>query len=215
MSKKSKKNGASRAPSSTETKAYDLRRDAVERLVTADETAPEVDEKELKKYKKTRFLGIPMWAKALFVKFWFNGAMCYFFVWGLGVYIENKLDLVVVLALAMGMFNSLIVNNVLLFLDDGTDGYSRWIFVPQKFSAKTTSGKIMFSLLAFLLDIIYSFAVVFIVYLIYFGINNKADGAFGVEPITFGILYLAVDLLFIGMKYLMVKIISDAVKKSE
>lgn len=212
MSKKKKKK-LNYEPTKTEINAYDLKQDAVERLVTADETAPEFDAKELKKYRKARLANIPMWLKAFFVKFWFNGAICYFFVWGLGIYIDSQIDLLIVLALAMGMFNSLIVNNVLLFLDDGEGGYARWIFMPQRRFTKTWQG-VIWAIASFLLDIIYAAIVVFVVYLIYFGING-GGGSFGVEPFSFGALYLAVDLVFIGMKFLFTRIVKDAIEKNK
>lgn len=212
MSKKKNKN-VRRDPTPTSVKAYELHTEAVERLATADESAPEVDEKEIKKYRKGFLYRVPMWAKALFVKFWFNGAVCYFFVWGLGFYIQNSIDILIVLALAMGAFNSLIVNNVLLFLDDGGNGYSKWLFIPQ-LNFDTTSKKLWWSIGSFFLDLIYASLVVFIVYLIYYGANKAASGAIGVEPLSFGLLYLAVDLIFIGMKFLAVRIVKDALTKN-
>ena len=214
MSKKKKKQ-SQREPTKTEIKAYTLHTEAVERLATADESAPEVEEKEIKKYRARGFLDrIPMWVKALFVKFWFNGAICYFFIIGLGLYIDSTIDLLFVLALAMGMFNSLIVNNVLTFLDDGSDNYTRWIFIPQlKFDKP--AHKIAWAMGSFVLDILYAGLVVFIVYLIYFGINKATASAFTVEPVTFGLLFLLVDLMFIGMKYLAVRIVKDAVDKNK
>ena len=212
--KKSTNKNASREPSKTEIKAYELHTDAVERLAGADENAPEFDEKELKKYHRGFLDNIPMWIKALFVKFWFNGAVCYFFIMGLGLYIDSTTDLLIVLALAMGAFNSLIVNNVLLFLDDGTGGYSRWIFLPQPKFEKPVH-KALWAVGSLFLDIIYAALVVFIVYLIYFGVNKATDSSFVVEPITFGLMYLAVDLMFIGIKNLGAAIVKDAVEKNK
>ena len=213
MSKKKNKK-LHNGPTKTEIKAYELHTEAVERLATADENAPEVEESEIKKYRGRGFLDrIPMWVKALFVKFWFNGAICYFFIIGLGLYIDSTIDLLFVLALAMGMFNGLIVSNVLTFLDDGSDNYSRWIFIPQlKFDKP--AHKIAWALGSFFLDILYAGLVVFIVYLIYFGINRATASAFTVEPVTFGLLFLLVDLMFIGMKYLAVRIVKDAIDKN-
>jgi len=214
MSKKNKNNNKSREITKTETKAYDLHTDAVERLASADDKAPEYTDEELNKYNRGFLNKIPLWVKALFVKFWFNGAICYFFVWGLGAYIGNTIDMLVVLALAMGMFNSLIVNNVMLFLDDGSRSYSRWLFVPQRDYEKK-SDKVIWALASFFFDIIYAGLIVFFVYLIYFGVNRLTEGNAYVEPIVFGLLYLGVDLIFIGMKNLAVGIIRDAVNKKQ
>ena len=78
---------------------YDLKIDAVNRLVNA-ESAPEVSDAEIRKYKSRGRINLPSWFKIVFVKFWFSGAICYFFLWGLGTYITG-IDLM--FALAVGM----------------------------------------------------------------------------------------------------------------
>jgi len=69
-----------------------------------------------------------------------------------------------------------------------------------------------------LLNIPYAYLVLICVFYLY-GIINlviqqiNPDKILAVGPIVFGILYLAVDTLFIGMKNLMIKIIEDAKAK--
>jgi hypothetical protein len=36
----------------------------------------------------------------------------------------------------------------------------------------------------------------------------------GVEPVLFGLMYMAVDMLFVGMKNLIIRIVSDAKEKA-
>jgi hypothetical protein len=41
------------------------------------------------------------------------------------------------------------------------------------------------------------------------------DVMFGVEPIAFGLLYLAVDMFFISIKNMIVSIVDDAMKQNK
>lgn len=188
---------------------YNLHTEAVEKLVNAsDETAPEVSEQELKKYRSDGLSKIPAWIKALFIKFWFNGAVCYFIIWGLGILIPSTLDVLVVTAIVMGIVTDLLVNNAFRFFD--VDGeYLRWTLFPQK------------KFWTFFANILYACVIMFLVTLIYEGSNflvaiksgNLDKVALGVEPILFGLLYLIVDLMFVGAKIFIKKLIYDANKK--
>ena len=58
---------------------YKLNTKAVEDLVTADESnSPEVSEEELRKYRSGPKLKLTDWAKAILVKMWFAGSVCFF-----------------------------------------------------------------------------------------------------------------------------------------
>ncbi len=188
---------------------YNLNTDAVERLVTAsDETAPEVTDEELRKYKSDKLGKIPAWVKALFIKFWFNGAVCFFIIWGLGALSTSVLDTLVVTAVAMGIVTDVLVNNAFRFFDyDGE--YLRWTMFPQK------------KFWTFITNILYAFLLLFFVVLTYEGSNllvalksGELDKvSLGVEPILFGLLYLLFDLIFLGAKMFIKKLIYDANKK--
>jgi hypothetical protein len=68
----------------------------------------------------------------------------------------------------------------------------------------------------------YGIVIVMIVAWIYSATNvmlniwNGTDGQIflGVEPVLFGILYVAVDMVFVGTKNLIVNIITDAKEKA-
>ncbi len=186
----------------TPTKAYELHTEAVEKLANADEGKEKYSKEELKQYKKNGLDAIPVWAKSLFIKFWFYAALCYFVLMGLGIYIKNVIDQLIVLALATGMFNDLIVNNIMRFLDE--DGsYMKWVFFSKK-SYFTLFGNILLSAV-----------VVFIVSLIYAFINKLTAGGLGVEPFLYGVLCLLVETGFVGIKLLIIRIIKDANNKLE
>ena len=74
-------------------------------------------EKELKKYRTHRGIMLPHWLKLLLIKMWFAGMVCYFFIWGLGVYISVTLDLLFITGLAMGAITDLLLNNLLRFME--------------------------------------------------------------------------------------------------
>ena len=193
----------------TETTAdyYDLKIDAVDKLVNAKD-APEVTEAEIRKYTSKGKFYIPSWLKILFIKFWFSGAICYFFLWGLGLYLQN-LDLMVALAIGLGLVTDLMVNHVLHTFEPTPGAYDKWMMVPfRKFWT-------------LFVNIVYAGVLLFCVMQAYNVINTILVGdvstaetvAVGVEPLLFGLLYMGFDMLFITIKNTMVKIFRDAEKK--
>ncbi|MBQ0125614.1 MAG: hypothetical protein KBS59_04730 [Clostridiales bacterium] len=187
---------------------YGLHTDAVKDLVEANEqNSPEVSEKELKKYKSNGFFDkIPVWVKALFLKFWFAGAVCFFFFWGLSNYLA-WLDAVFVMGFALGVVTDLLTNNIFKYFESTKGEFNKWIMIPH--------GKFW----TLFLNIVYSYAVLFIVITVYgiitvIGTKIDPDFYLGVEPIMFGLLYLLVDMLFIGAKNLLIKIFKDANDKT-
>lgn len=177
---------------------YDLKQGAIKDLVEADESnSPEVSEEELQKYRSRSKLNIAQWVKILLIKWWFAGSVCFFFIWGLSIYLADTLDLLVVTAIAMGIVTDLLVNNLLRFLAKTRGENDKWIMVTKR------------GYISFVLNILYAGLVVFCVYNLYAMINsafamisNQPDRVLlGVEPILFGLFYLGFDLLFICFKH--------------
>lgn len=183
---------------------YELKSDAVNRLVNA-ESAPEVSEEEIRKYKSRGTFRIPTWLKISFVKFWFSGAICYFFLWGLGTYIAG-LDLMFVLAVGMGMVTDLMVNNLLHHFEPEKGAYDRWMMVPVR------------KFWSIFLNVVYAGVILLCIVWFYNVINTFLVGdvataqvvAVPVEPILFGLLYLGFDMLFITIRNTLIKIVRDA-----
>ena len=183
--------------------SYDLHTDAIDDLVNANaDNTQEVPSEELEKYKRDWLSKIPVWIKALFIKLWFNGAVCFFFVWGLSMYIHGW-DLIIVTGIAMGLVTDLLVNNLFHFFGD--EKYESWMLIPLRG---------FWTLFA---NIGCSLVIMIAVLYFYYGVNSLLSTgdniALGVEPITFGLIYLTVDLIFIGMRNLVKRIIADANKK--
>ncbi len=192
--------------------SYDLKTKAVEDLVSAsEENTPEYSDEELVKYKSKSKLHIPNAVKALFVKFWFGGMVCYFFMWGLGIYIPSQLDLFVVTSVAMGFVTDLLVNNIFRFYAETEGSNDKWMMFSKK------------GYKSLILNIVYAFVLMLFVAKAYnlintviISITGETDTVpFGVEPISFGLIYLGFDMLFIGLKRFAKKIVLDAKRKED
>ena len=192
--------------------SYKLNTSAVDRLVNADKkTYPKTKQDPGKQYRSNGLLSkIPMPIKALFIKFWFSGAVCFFIFWGLGMYIWDTLDMVVILGVVWGMVNDLLVNNSFHFFEITPDSNNKWMMFPKK------------KLWTFFANVAYGIVVSLLVTYIYSASNvllNMLNGTqgkiyLGVEPILFGLFYVVVDMMFVGMKNLVVKIFQDANQKA-
>jgi len=183
---------------------YKLKTQAVDDLVHADASnSPTVSEEELRKYRAHSGIKLSNWLKVCLIKFWFAGAMCFFFIWGLGTYVSDLLDLLVITGLALGASTDLLTNNVLRFIAETPGGNDRWMMFPQK------------KFITLFQNILYSCVVLFLVFSLYNIINMvliAATGAaadsvpLGVEPILFGLFYMLFDMLLIECKHLCVKL---------
>lgn len=209
MSKNKNKNKNPQRESFDPSQYYELKTKAVDDLVTADESnSPEVSEKELMKYRSGPKIRIAEWVKFLFIKWWFPAAVCFFFMWGLGGYMDY-LDNVVVTAIALGIVTDLLTNNAMRFLEKVPGAASRWMMFPKKGYA------------SFPLNILYALVLMFLVFMTYNVINYTVIHLLGkpgdvpilgVEPILFGVFWTAFDMLLISMKHLGENIIRDARK---
>jgi len=210
MSKK-RKNQSEKPEIQKQAEYYRLKTQAVDDLVTAnEENSPEVSEEELRAYRSGPKMKIADWVKVLLIKAWFAGAVCYFFIWGLGGFLASELDLLVVTGLALGIVTDLLTNPVLRFFEKTKGENARWMMVERK----TYSG--------FFLNILYAYVVLFLIVVLYNVINWTAirlTGApedqvvLGVEPILFGVFYLGIDLLLIQLKHAVGGRVHNAAKK--
>ena len=183
---------------------YKLKTDAVDRLVNA-KNAPRVSEAEIRKYTSNSKFHIPTWAKILFIKFWFSGAVCYFFLWGLGMYLQN-LDLMFALAVGLGLATDLMVNHMLHTFEPEPHAFDKWMMVTTR------------KFWSLFINIAYAAVVLYCVIKTYEVINTIIAGdaseaasvPVGVEPLLFGLLYMGFDMLLILMKNTMLKILKDA-----
>ena len=191
---------------------YRLNTQAVEDLVTADESnSPQVPAAELRKYRSGPRLTLADWAKALLIKCWFAGAVCFFFLWGLGIYVTDYWDQLLVLGVALGIVTDLLTNNLFRFYAKTPGANDRWMMFPQR------------KFITLFLNILYAFLVLACVVATYQAVNAllialtgaKDTVPLGVGPILFGVFVTAWDQLFITMKRTLIKIFRDARKRGE
>jgi hypothetical protein len=170
---------------------YELKTDAVDLLVNTEQRIErgEINPTAPEKFKGSAFSKIPNWIRCIFIKFWFNGAVCFFIIWGLSEFIPHPLDLAVVTGIVLGLITDIMVNPSIRFMTDETGG-DAWMLLPFK------------KFWTFPLNIIYAAGVMLVVELIY-----VALGIPGIEPFSFAAIYLAVDLAVVGVKDLIVWVV--------
>ena len=163
---------------------YKLNTEAADRLAKAHKgQVRKVSDEEINRYKSSKLGSLPTWVKALFIKFWFAGAACFFFYWGLSAYIPNWLDQMLVLGVGTGILTDILTNNVLRFFSGEEKEYYPYMMFP--------SGKYW----TFIANIAYAFLLLTLTILVYRILKV------GVEPLLFGIIYTAFDMLFITLKH--------------
>ena len=189
---------------------YKLKTKAVQDLAEANEgNAPEYSEEELKKYRSRGGIKLSDGVKLVLVKWWFAGAVCFFFIWGLGTYVADMLDMLVITGIALGIVTDLLTNNALRFMEKTKGAADRFIMV-------TIRGYI-----SFILNIFYAYLLLALVFILYNLINRAAlriTGAvdtvpLGVGPILFGLFYTGFDLLLIEVKHLIAGMFAGRPKK--
>lgn len=189
---------------------YKLKTGAVDDLVNAnEENSPVVSEEELRAYRSGPKMKVDDWVKILFIKAWFAGAVCFFFLWGLGGFLSSELDLLVITGFALGVVTDLLTNPVLRFFEKTKGENARWMMVTRK------------SYSGLFLNILYGYVILFLVFVLYNVINlavisvtGAADTVpLGVEPILFGVFCLGFDLLLIQIKRTIGQMIRGAAKK--
>ena len=153
MSKKKKK----QQKETTIENFYDLKVDQVDELVSilkGEDTATdkevvtdikEITGEEVKgrsqkaknfdPYKRDKLAMLPTWLKAIFIKWWFSGCVCYFIMWGLGELLTSELDFVraIILGFIMGMVVDLLVNPSFRYLDSDRHEFNNYMMFPFPF----------------------------------------------------------------------------------
>ena len=164
-------------------------------------------QKEFDPYRRDILSRIPVWAKALFIKWWFFGVVCYFVLMGLGISVTDTLDLLVLTGIITGLVVEILVNPIFRYME--VDGeYKPYIMFPFPIKAFWT----------FFANIIYYCIVIlgtsWIYTLINEGLKHANPGSyFAIEPLVFGIFTLIVDMAFIGLKDLAVYLIKKFHRK--
>ncbi|MCM1236632.1 MAG: hypothetical protein NC489_41680, partial [Ruminococcus flavefaciens] len=159
------------------------------------------------------FLGrIPVWIKAIFVKWWFAAVVCYFVMMGLQQLMNAPTaDIILLTGIVMGLVVEMLVNPLFRYMERDGKEYDPYVMFPFPFKAYWT----------FLTNVIYYIIVAFCINFCYLGINelvnliNGTSGAIpvGVEPLLYGTFAVIVDMVFIGIKDLIVYLVRRGAKR--
>lgn len=162
-----------------------------------------VDKKTLKKYKVHWYNKIPYVVKALFIKYWFFGLIYFLFMNGLGslelfrsetTFSTMTFILILITGLAIGIFNDLIVYNILDVIED---------FPGQKNDYVIFKSRKIYSLF---INILYGIIVGFLGIFIGGKLSELIDPTLSTfwfrEPFSAGLLLFLVDGIFISIKFL-------------
>ena len=192
---------------------YDLRVDKVEELVAAlkgedtsdyGEVSMNISEitgdgknssKEFNPYRTDFLARVPVFIKALFVKWWFAGVVCFFVNMGLGVYVAPA-DLIILDGIFLGLIVDVLVNPLFRFMETDKREYNAYMLFPFPLKAYWT----------FFTNVLYYVAVAVIVNFIYLFINEFMF-SLAIEPLSWALIVLAVDMVFIGIKDLTVHLV--------
>lgn len=182
---------------------YKLKTRAVDDLVTADESnSPKVSRAEMARYGGRSKSRIPSWLKVAFIKWWFPGAVFFFIGNGIPHLRENGENLIVILGIVLGMVTDLLTDNMIRFIAPTDGEYDQFLMFAKK------------RYITFVLNILYALVLCFAVLV---GCYTAATWLFpGLppEPITFGLFYMACDMLLLGVKYLIQKMIRGSKNKN-
>lgn len=192
---------------SKNSKNYELKSDAVEKLVKAEQgEVPEFSQEELKKYRTKSRIHLSATLKVVLLKAWFPGAVCYFILWGLGMYIYSLVDMLFILGIVLGLVTDLLTNNVIRFVEETPGENDKWLMFPKK------------GMVSFFANLVYGLVLVVCVFWLYSAINkiaviligNPDTVPLGVEPVLYGLFCMGFDILFVQCRNLMKRILSDA-----
>ena len=192
---------------------YDLKVDKVDELVAAlkgedtsqyEEVSMNISEivgdgknssKEFNPYRTDFFSRVPAFIKALFLKWWFAGVVCFFVNMGLGPYISTE-DLLLLDGIVLGLIVDVLVNPLFHFMESDKREYNAYMMFPFPFKAYWT----------FFTNVLYYVGVVLLVN-VFYNIINEFMFSLSIEPLSWALIVLAVDMVFIGIKDLVVHLV--------
>lgn len=163
--------------------------------------APKRGKKHFDPYSVDKLSKIPTPIKAIIIKWWFAGLVCYFIVMGLGSLGTNMdtLDLLVLTGVVLGIIVDCMVNPILRMIQSDRLEMHSYIMFPFPFKAYWT----------FITNVIYYVGVMVVVNYCYLGLNlliqtGNESSYFAIEPLLFGVFCVIVDMICIGIKDLIV-----------
>ena len=157
--------------------------------------------KEFNPYRTDFLSRIPTFIKALFIKWWFAGVVCFFVNMGLGIYVAEE-DWMFLDGVFLGLITDLFVNPIFRFMETDRREYNAYMMFPFPLKAYWT----------FFTNILYYIGVAILVNFVYNFINEFMF-SLPIEPMSWALIVLAVDMAFIGIKDLIVHLIKKRKKE--
>ena len=198
---------------------YDLRVDKVDELVAVlkgEDTSEYGDvtmnisdivgdgknsNKQFDPYRHDLLSRIPIFLKAFFVKWWFAGVVFFFVNMGLGIFVPEE-DLLLFDGIFLGLFTDVFVNPIFRYMETDRREYNAYMMFPFPFKAYWT----------FFTNVLYYVVVVFIVGALVTFINEFMF-SYSIGPMSWALIVLFVDMIFIGIKDLVVHLVKKHKKK--
>ena len=190
-----------------------------------NDSLDEIKEIEANPYEVDKFSKIPSWIKILFLKYWAAAAAVFFFLVsnflldftqfedeGKKVGSNLTIDFAVILFICLGLtlFFTYIVRPIVRFMFNRQNN-------TFKFNMVNIGG-----LWALPINFAYMFVVSFLIYPMQFvftvkwGINTNLFGqAAGIDPFTYGLMFIIVDSIFLLFKNLIIMIYQRIVYKKQ
>lgn len=150
---------------------------------------------------------IPYWVKAVFIKYWFFGAVCFFVGMGLGL---TGYRYALAAGLISGALTDIACDNILIMMDSDLNESKNYMIYKSK------------KVWSMIVNIIYAIAIYFgvayfcswIVKLIYDQENWFLSTVFA-EPLSQGLVAIVFDMALIGLKDLIVYLVKKNKKEKE
>ena len=157
--------------------------------------------KQFDPYRHDFLSRIPIWLKAFFIKWWFAGVVCLFINMGLGIFVPEE-DWLFLDGVFLGLMTDLFVNPIFRFMETDRREYNAYMMFPFPIKAYWT----------FFTNILYYFGVAFIIGAMITFINENMF-SYSIEPLSWALMVLCVDMIFIGIKDLVVHLVKKSKKK--
>lgn len=162
------------------------------------------EEEPLKKPRLSPFSKIPYWIKAILIKYWFYGLYYYLVYMGIGaLFKENDVTSTIIMLIIFcffgGILNDLILSGILIVLERKPNEHKPFVIYKKEKS-------VISSVINVIYGFIWGTSSVLLTGLI--ATNLPSDWTwFGREPLTFALFALAIDMVFVGIKDLIVYLV--------
>lgn len=178
-------------------------KEEIKRKKEEEKNKKEKFDEEIDSYRKTSFFEkIPFIVKALLLKWWIYGVICFFVLMGLGQLGVRDYIAVIVCGLLGGIVLDLVYGNLCLLMDDDEENIN-WVMIYKSKKVYSLILNIVFALIVFFITswICNAFVILWKNWL-----NDDSFFLFQ-EPCTQAIILLIIDQIIISIKQGILKLI--------